>query len=148
MHIETDRWPGWQIQSCSQAASIDSTRASQTPDTHQTLLENVSKCLFLHFYKDLVQAVVKWNTSTTIKNGDGLIFLLNFSLWKGLYYCWQRALLLKSCPAAPHPHPSGELWEKARRQKYNWIFQTTLLRLNPMAFSLLAMCETHGTNPP
>lgn len=47
------------FRACSQAASIDSTGASQTPDTHQTLLENVSKCLFLHFYKDLVQAVVK-----------------------------------------------------------------------------------------
>ena len=42
---------------------------------HQTSLENVTKCLFLHFTKILLRS---WSSmSTTIKNSHGLIFLLS-----------------------------------------------------------------------
>lgn len=146
MHTENDRWTGWQIQNCSQAAYIYLAGASQTPDTHQTLLENVIKCLFLHFYKDLVQTVVKWNTSTSILKRVIASFSAEFvtmertSLLKSCY--WGAAWLLLT------PTPVENCERKSGRQKYNGIFQTTLLRLIPMAFALLAMCKTHGTNPP
>lgn len=145
MHIEIGRWTGWQIQSCSQAASIYSTGANQTPDIHQTPLENVIKCLFPHFYKDLVQAMVKWNMSTTVKNGDSLIFL-NFSLWKGLHY-WQRVLLLRMCPAAPHPHPSGELWEKLREAEVQLNFPNQSSQTNPNKLVFISNVQNPQNQP-
>ena len=79
-HIEIDRQTGWQIQNCPYTASIYSTGADQTPDSHQTPLQNVIKCLFLHFYKDLVQAVGKWNMSDTLKG-----VIVSFFCWISHY---------------------------------------------------------------
>ena len=79
-----------------------------------------------------------------LKRGDSLIFLLNFPLWKGLNY-WQRALHWGGALLLLTPTPMENSNERScRRQQCNWIFQTSPLKLIPVALSSLAICKHMG----